>query len=120
MRKISDNLQVIYKFISVNGKQHPSFYGRESKLAKNLITKYSLGFLLWVPLPDNKKIDTLLWLSCPEGHRYLDAYIMEYKVNTTNLSPKIENVQLEHEKIGEDVIIKKAPKTLKEFLNLYG
>ena len=117
MRKISDNLKIINKFIAINGKQHPSFYGRESKLAKNLIEKYSLSFLLWVPLPDNKKINTLLWLSCPEGHNYLNAFIMEYKLHSVNLSPKIENVQLEHQKVGEDVIINK-PKTLKDFLNL--
>jgi hypothetical protein len=119
VRKISDNLQVVYRFVAVNGKPHPSFYGKESKFAKNLIEKYGLEFLLWVPLPNNTKINTLLWLSCKEGYSYLNAYIMDYKLNTTDLSPQIKNIQLEQEKVGEDVIIERKPQTLKEFLNLY-
>lgn len=119
MRKISDNLKVIKKFVSINGKPHASFYGRESKLAKNLILKYGLDFLLWVPLPDNKQINTLLWLSCHEGYQYLNAYLMEFKSQTVDITPKTEQIKLEQEKVGEDIQIKPQPRTLLDFLNKY-
>ena len=119
MRKISDNLQIIHRFIIKDSNLDKYFYPRESKLAKNLITKYSLGFLLWVPLPDGKKIQSLLWLSCKEGLAYLNSFILEYKVNNSNLTHSHKNIVLEKNKVGDDIQFTKRPTTLKEFLNLY-
>lgn len=119
MRKLSDNLKIIQKFVATENKPHPSFYGREGKLAKNLIEKYNVEFLLWVPLPDNKKINSLLWLSCTEGIKYLNAYIMDFKSSKTDLTQKPQEVKLNQEKFGEDVIIEHKPKTLIDFLNKY-
>ncbi len=119
MRKISDNQKIIEKFISPSDVKDKYFFGRECTLAKRLIQEYGIDFLLWVPLPDQRKISSLLWLSDDLGKRYLSSYLLQYKIEKTDLSPKIEQIALFTEKIGKDVIIKKEPKTLIDFINLY-
>ena len=119
VRKISDNQKILNKFLIINAKENSNFFGREGALAKKLIIQYGIEFLLWVPLPDNKKIQTLLWLSCKEGHNYLKAFLLDFHKEKTDFSSKNSEINLSKTKIGQDILINKEPRTLIEFLRKY-
>ncbi len=119
VRKLSDNQKVTGRFLIFSNNRDNNFYLREYALAKRLIKTYTLPFLLWVPLPDNKKVDSLLWFCTLEGSKYLKYFIFEYKKYLTDLTPKVKKIKLSKRKIGEDTIIKKNPETLIEFLEKY-
>jgi hypothetical protein len=119
-RKVSDNQRIIEKFVErkINGVDK-YFYGREGKTAKQLIDQYGLEFMLWLPIPYNSKIPSLLWFLNPDGRKYLTSSFFDYKKENPDSIEQSKQVELSSEKIGEDQIVKKQPRTLKEFLNLY-
>lgn len=119
-RKISDNQKVITKFVNIEGNVDKYFFSRENALAKRLIIKYGLDFLLWIPLPYGSRVNTLRQLLTQEAEVYLESSIFEFKKETMDLTHKVEQVELLPDKVGEDTVIKQEPKTLKDFLNLYG
>lgn len=92
------------------------FWANQIKIAKQLIQKYKLEFLLWCPTPSGYKRNSLVYFLTPEGQHYFSTQLVEYIKQTTNLSTEIKPIKLSSEKVGEDVIISKT-KTLKEFLN---
>jgi hypothetical protein len=119
-KKPSKNREIIKKFVIESVlKNNPYFWGREGSLCKRLITQYGEDFMLWLPLPNGSKIESLLWLSTKEGHLYIKSYLLEYKKQTTNLEPELQKVILSDKKIGNDILLEKKPKTLKEFLKMY-
>lgn len=120
IRKISDNQKVIHKFLSPFGLKDKYFFGRECKIAKQLIDKYGLDYILWVPLPfGGDKLESLRFFLVKDGENYLISFQLEYKKQTTDLSAQPKQIELLEEKIGEDTIIKREPKTLLDFLNKY-
>ncbi len=119
-RKISDNQKVISKFVENKNSFDKYFFGREAKVAKQLIQKYGLHFLLWVNIPNGQKLPSLCWFLTNDGKNHLASCFYEYKLENPSPIEKTEQIELLSEKIGKDTIIKKEPKTLKEFLNLYG
>ena len=114
IRKISDNQKVINKFVSSQEINWP----REAVLAKRLIFKYGIEFLLWVPLPDNKKINTLLWLSCEGGYKYLDSFLLDFKKTKIDLTNQNQKIVLNETKIGEDAVFNKI-QSFQDFIKIY-
>jgi hypothetical protein len=89
------------------------------KLAGKLIKKYPFEFLSNLKEPFVTKIPSLAWFLTDEGEVFLSSQFFEYKKQTTNLVKEKQEIVLQPNKIGEDVFIKKTPKSLKEFLK-YG
>jgi hypothetical protein len=103
-RKVSDNTKIIIKFvIDASLNKNPAFWGREGKIAKNLINKYSSDFLLWLPLPNGTRINSLLWLADAKGHDYIKSYLLQYKSSKIDLTAKQNPTIISKEKIGEDI-----------------
>lgn len=118
-RKLSNQQILIEKFIEESSFSNRSFWPKEVKIASILIKKYDLDFLLWVIPPYNKKIPSLAYFIADYGQQYLSEQFFNYQKAKTDLTVKIEHIPLSQDKIGEDIVIEKRPKTLKEFLNLY-
>jgi len=97
----------------------PSFWAGQMKIVNGLIKKYGLEFLFWCPKPNNYKITSMVWFLTEEGKHFLSDQLLEYSKQNTNLSIDPIKVDLKETKLGEDIILDKKPKTLKEFLN-YG
>jgi hypothetical protein len=121
VRKLSDIQILVSRLVSMmKGSYDKAAWGRESRLAKTLITRYGRDFMMWVPPPENHKVNSLMWFFDQLGKNYLSDQLVEYKKQETGLSPQKEEIVLAPDKIGEDILITKKPKTLKDFLNLYG
>ncbi len=121
-RKLSDTQRIISKFVSSNlGYRDKSFWGREGKITKNLILEYGIDFFNWLDLPDNKQVGSMLWFVAPEGKVYLKIKFFDFKKTAENLFEKQQEIVLSEAKIGEDIkTVRNKPKSLKDFLNLYG
>jgi hypothetical protein len=85
-------------------------------MAKELIATYGDAFMLWVPAREGYRVPSLAFFKTPDGQSYLSDQLFEYRRATTNLSQERQTVTLQEEKVGEDVVITKKPKTLKDFL----
>jgi hypothetical protein len=119
VKKSNYQHELIRKFINPENFKDKYFWPREMKMAKKLISTYDLEFLLWVIPPYNRKIPSLAYFMADYGKQYLSEQFFNYKKNTCDLSPVIQNITLSQDKIGEDIVVKKQPKTIKDFLNLY-
>lgn len=119
----SKNHQVIEHFLDVEkGKGDKFFWGREMKISGWLLKKYPLDFLIKCPQPlqdKTQKIPSLAWLISENGKLFLRTEFFEYTKRNTNLCKERKEIVLSETKIGEDIIIRSKPKSLKEFLN-YG
>jgi hypothetical protein len=101
------------------GKGH-GFWPKEMKIAGQMLKKYTPEFLLWCPIPNGYKVNSLVWFLTVIGQNYLSDKLVEYtKLNSPLFKPKEPN-KIGNTKIGEDVIIRKTPKNLSEFLKYYG
>lgn len=118
-RKLSNQQILIKKFVDSSFFKNRGFWPREMKMATKLVKEYNLDFLLWVIPPYNKKIPSLAYFMADYGKQYLMEQFFNFKKETTDLSPQINNITLLESKIGEDPLIQKKPKSLKDFLNLY-
>lgn len=117
-RKLSTQQVLVGKFIDPAQFKNRGFWPREMKMATTLVKTYNLDFLIWVIPPYGKKVPSLAYFMADYGKQYLEEQFFNFKKATLDLSPKPEKVELEQEKIGEDVVINK-PKSLKDFLNLF-
>ncbi len=90
-----------------------TFYPRELKIAHELWKKYTQDF--WEKLTLDYKLKSLAFLLCDRGQEDVEKKWREY-----NFVPsKTESITYAEEKIGEDVVIRKAPSLL-DFLKLKG
>lgn len=93
-------------------KTNPKIYGREVLIAKKLWAKYpDLEFWQQVPLY-RFTLPSLAYFLKNKGKIDLDQKYQLYKLTKREKPP-----ELAAEKLGEDIIIPKRIKTLKDFLN---
>lgn len=118
-RKLSNPQILINKFVDSERFSDKGFWPREMKIASKLIKTYDLQFLLWVIPPYGKKVPSLCYFIADYGQQYLQEAFFNYKKSTTDFSPQIQQIPLENDKIGEDVVTTKKPRTLKDFLGMY-
>jgi hypothetical protein len=118
MRK-KTNLQLLIERLVVVPQGDRRFWARESKMAKELLALYGEEFLLQVPPREGYKSPSLAFFKTTAGKHYLSDQLFEYKKRNSNLVEEKKDVELASEKIGEDVVVQKKPRTLKDFLN-YG
>ncbi len=115
----TDNHEVITKFLEPEkGKTDKYFWPRECKIAKKLLSKFTIEFFRFCPKPDFK-VPSLAWFLTENGKKFINYQYFEYQKSKLNLIDKREEIILQDEKVGEDIQITRKPKTLKEFLNLY-
>jgi len=119
VKKINYPQELIKKFVNPERFKDKYFWPREMKMAKKLISTYDLEFILWVIPPYYRKVPSLAYFMADYGKQYLSEQFFNYKKKTSDLSAKIEEITLSQDKIGEDTLIKKEPRTIKDFLNLY-
>lgn len=118
----SKNHEVIGRFLDLQAAAGDKyFWPREMKMAGELLKKYPFEFLMQLREPFGKfKMQSLAWFKTQDGKKFLGIWYFEYQKANTNLTVEKEEIVLSESKIGEDIQIKQKPKTLKEFLNLYG
>jgi hypothetical protein len=109
-------LQTIINRLVIVPQGNPRFWAKESKLAKELIAKYGDAFMLWVPAREGYRVPSLAFFKTPAGQSYLSDQLFEYTKATTNLSQETKVVAMSETKIGEDVVVTRKPKSLKDFL----
>jgi hypothetical protein len=115
-RKLSDIQILISRAVSnMKGNYDKAAWGRESRLAKLLIEKYGRDFMMWLPLPEGYQVYSLMWFYDQLGKNYLSDQLFEYSKLTPSLSTQ-EKVELQPDKVGEDLVLESKPKTLKDFL----
>lgn len=120
-RKLSPGQIIIGRFIKMEAAQGDKyFWPREMKFATELIKKYSFEFLNQMREPFFPlKMNTLAWFKTPQGEAFLTSQQFTYEKKTVDVTVKKEEIVLQPDKIGEDVVVKKEPKTLKDFLKMY-
>jgi len=119
IRKPSSQQLIIGRLVKSEFYSQKGFWPKEMKMANKLIKEYDLDFLLWVIPPYNKKVPSLAYFMADYGKEYLSSQFFNFKNEKTDLTPKANNIQLSETKIGEDVVLDKKPRTLKDFLNLF-
>lgn len=118
-RKLGKSQILIEKFINVEFYQNKYFWPKEMKFMSKLIKAYGIEFLEWLNPPSNYKLTSLIYFFTPQGENYLSDQLFEYKKLKTDLTPQKQEVKLEENKVGQDIIVEQKPKSLKDFLNLY-
>lgn len=114
----SKNHEIIARFLSTErASTDKYFWGREIKIAVKLVKKYPFEFLIQLKEPFVTKMSSLAWFLTEEGKIHLNTQFFNFKKENTNLTQEAKVIKLSENKLGEDVIIVKKPKTLKEFLN---
>lgn len=88
-------------------------------MSVSLVKQYDLEFLLWVIPPYGKKVPSLAYFMADYGKQYLQEQFFNFRKSTTDLTKPTESVVLQQDKIGEDIVITKKPKTLQDFLGLF-
>lgn len=118
-RKQNNLHKILHNLVTVKPVNDKYFWGRETKIVKQLVEKYGEEFMLWVKPPAGYRIQSMVFFKTKEGEKHLTDQLFEYRVSKgvqTTVKPEIT---LSPTKIGEDVVIQHKPRTLKEFLN-YG
>ena len=118
-RKLSNQQILVGKFVDSAQFKNKGFWPREMKMATTLVSIYNLVFLKWVIPPYGKKVPSLAYFIADYGKQYLQEQFFNYNKSITDISPKVEKIQLSETKIGDDIVIKKEPKTLRDFLNMF-
>lgn len=119
-RKLSVMQQTIIKHVTgMAGNFNPSAWKEQAKIYSSLAKKYGPVFLLWVTPPEGYKVLSLSFYHSAMGKNHLSDQAVEYAKFNGVVSERKEEVSLSQAKIGEDITVESAPKTLKDFLN-YG
>lgn len=104
--------KLLFNLIEVPPRSKMQFYAKEMKLLNDLIDRYSEEFISVLTLP--QKYDSIAMLLCPSYKKELDTKFRNF--NYIIDDSKYEKFTLE-KKSGEDIVIKKKPKTIRDFLN---
>jgi len=108
--KQSERKEIISNLINVPDNQKRFFWAREVKFLKDLMESYpSLKF--WLSLKFPKKYDSLVFLKGDYGKNYLKKKYLEF-----NYKFKDNKDIILGEKFGEDLLVNKKQKTIKNFL----
>ena len=108
--------EILGRFLEPKGINFP----REIKISKKLLSIYPFEF--WIQCKEPffpLRMKSLAWFLGEEGKSYLTFHYFEYLKASTNLTKEVKPVKLEKEKIGQDVEIKKEPKSLQDFLGMF-
>lgn len=118
----SDRKLIIKYFLEEGaGLNDKYFWPREMKMAGELLKIYPVKFLLECKLPfGGKQLKSLSFFKSDYGAAFLREHYMNYLKDLSDFSVNKEPNIPSNTKVGEDIIIQKKPKTLKDFLNLYG
>lgn len=117
----TENHEIISIFLEIN-KTDKYFWPREIKIAKKLLEKYSIDFfrVCKKPLQENIKLPSLAWFLSENGKQFLSKEYFEFQKGKISLEEYKPEIFISETKIGEDIKVIRKPKTLKEFLQLYG
>ena len=116
-RKLSNHQQIIARFVNVKFLAgNRGFWPNEMRIAGQLIKKYGFEFLIWLPPPNEYRINSLVWFLSSVGKNYLAQQLVVFGGQSPDLFPEKEEISLSPDKIGEDININLKPKTLKDFL----
>lgn len=122
-RKLTNHQIIVNRFVKIEGSvQNKNFWPREIKLARDLLEAYPFDFLKQLREPFSpRKMDSLCWFKTADGQAFLKGEKFLFDGHQkVDITPQKSEIVLQSDKIGEDVVIvKKEPKTLKDFLKLY-
>ncbi len=104
--------EILYRLVDVPAKGKNNFYAREFKLLNILIDRYSVEFMNVVTF--NKKFDSLSYLVSEKLKETLDKKFRSFNYKS---DPSRYDVYTLGEKTGEDAVVTKNKKTIKQFLN---
>ena len=108
--KQGDKKRILERLVDVPPRGKRPFWAREMKFLKDFMEEYpSLEF--WQSVSFGDKLDSLLLLKGKTGQESVKKKYLEFNY----IIPEKEKHQL-GKKVGEDAIIKTAPKTVKGFL----
>ena len=117
-RKLSNKQLIVGKFVDTS-IQPKGFWPREMKVCNKLVGLYGEDFLIWVTPPNFKAKSLAVYLG-DWGKKFLSEQILEFKRNIAKPINEVAKTDApEGEKVGQDAIIDKKPKNLKDFLNLF-
>ena len=114
-RKLSNAQILIKKFVAPESFSNKGFWPREMKMASKMIQEYNLEFLMWVIPPYNRKVPSLAYFQADYGKQYLSEQFFNFKKNNLTF-PEKPSIIIEENKVGEDIIIPRKLKTLKDFI----
>src|SRR5512136_2033485 len=79
-RKLTDIQKILTRHvIGMDSCRDPKMWAVETVFAKRLIAKYGVEFLLWVPLIEGHKVNSLLFYSTGLGYHYLSDQMVDFK-----------------------------------------
>jgi len=107
----TEKKKVIEHLLNVPDKQKRLFWGREIKMLNELIKLYPED-IFWKGLTFSKKLDSIIILR--SGY-YATELKKKYNIFKYKIPPK-KTIKL-GEKFGDDVIIERRNKTLRDFLS---
>ena len=103
--------EILKRIISIPDKGRREFWTREYKLLNDLLKKYpNLDF--WKKVKFNQDWDSLKILKSEYGKKILEKKYKEFNFIITEHKP----IDL-GAKVGQDKIINKKPKTIRDFLS---
>lgn len=117
-RKPTQIQLLIKKFVIPEYQKGKYFWSRESKIAKDLIKKYSYEYLQWVEVPFGYKIQSLLFFLTEDGKTYLSEKYFDFIKTKIKLSKEPTKPLDNGPILGDNVKIEKRPKSLQEFLKI--
>ena len=108
-----DKRKILKRILTIPANQRNSFWQREFKLFKDLLLDYpSLEF--WSKVNLNLEIDSLKVLHSDFAKKILEKKYNEYHYI---IPEQQKQTKLNDSKSGDDFIVSKKPKNLREFLS---
>ena len=106
-----DKKKIIHRLIDVPAKGKRPFWAREMKFLKDFMSEYPcLEF--WQKVSFGKKLESFVLLKGEYGSSVLKKKYLEFNY----VIPEKEEYNI-GKKCGEDILINKSPKTIKDFVN---
>lgn len=98
---------IVSRFCGHNPKL---YWAREIKIAKKLL-KLEPEVSVWLSL-EHRKLSSLSWFLSDEGKLFIKTSKLKKELNLK----EVFNPEIKEEKIGEDKVMSKKPKSLLDFL----
>lgn len=111
MPKINQR-DIVGNLVEIPDKSRRPFWAKEMTLLKKLLSKYPIEFLS--VLKFSNKFDSLAVLCAGPLVKELESRYYQWQYIS---KPPVESIPKDAEKIGEDFIILRKQKTIKDFLN---
>jgi len=104
--------RALMRLVKAPKENKRNFYAREMKFMNTLCSEYSLEFISIINFPE--KFDSLAYLISPKLKRTLMKKFRAFNYKFDN--SRYEDYSI-GEKVGEDPIIKKKKRNIRDFLN---